>query len=111
MDGPESRHYPGGQPYSGTNRVPNIKQFVESLDRDKKKRDAELEARMQQNAQNGEAKAHVPTPNAGKNRRTVKDPITGKEVEIEDIDDKQMKTAKDPLVCLLPLTSPTRSAD
>lgn len=101
MDGPESRHYPGGEPYSGSNRIPNIKQFVEGLDRDKKKRDAELEARMQQNAHNGEAQAHVPTQKPGKNRRTVKDPVTGKDVEIEDIDSNHMKAAKDPLVCLL----------
>jgi hypothetical protein len=100
MDGPEARHYPGGQPYSGTNRIPNIKQFVESLDRDKKERDAKVEADLRQNGQNGELQAHVPTEKPGKNRRTVKDPITGKDVEIEDIDSKQMKTAKDPMVCL-----------
>lgn len=96
MDVPESRHYPGGQPYSGTNRIPNIKQFVESLDRDKKERDAKLEADLRRNHQNGELQAHVPTQKPGKNRHTVKDPITGKDVEIEDIGSTHMKTAKDP---------------
>lgn len=99
MDVPESRHYPGGQPYSGTNRIPNIKQFVESLDRDKKERDAKLEADLRRNHQNGELQAHVPTQKPGKNRHTVKDPITGKDVEIEDIGSTHMKTAKDPQVC------------
>ena len=107
VDGPQERHYPGGQPYSGTNRIPNIKQFMEGLDRDKKERDAQLEAQVKQNQQNtqlsqnldnGEAQAHVPTKKPGKNRRTVKDPVTGRDVEIEDIDANHMKTAKDPKV-------------
>ncbi|KAM7188049.1 hypothetical protein V8F33_010906 [Rhypophila sp. PSN 637] len=82
---PDEKVYPAGQPYSGRNRVPNIKQFVESLDRDKKRRDAQVES----------ASAHVPTK-PGKNRRTVRDPVTGKDVEIEDITSHHMDAAHNP---------------
>ncbi|KAK3321434.1 hypothetical protein B0T19DRAFT_466818 [Cercophora scortea] len=84
--------YPG-QPYSGRNKIPNIKQFVEGLDRQKKQRDAEIEA---QGKPNGEAKDHIATQKPGKNRRTVRDPVTGKDVEIEDIASNHMKAAQNP---------------
>ncbi|KAM7208594.1 putative meiotically up-regulated protein [Naviculisporaceae sp. PSN 640] len=94
---PNEQVYPGGQPYSGRNRVPNIKQFVESLDRDKKRRDAKIDANAKQNVPpGGEANDHVPTKKPGKNRRTVRDPVTGKDVEIEDIDENHMKAAHHP---------------
>ena len=107
--------YPsGGQHYSGTNRIPNIKQFVESLDRDKKARDAKIDqgqAASPQPAQNGSASpqpaqdgsasspsSHTPIKNEGKNRRTVRDPTTGKDVEIVDISSKHIETAKNPIL-------------
>lgn len=86
---PDERVYPGGEPYSGRNRIPNIKQFVESLDRDKKRRDAQVEA-----------SGHIPTKKPGKNRRTVRDPVTGKDVKIEDISSHHMKAASNPTVCI-----------
>lgn len=97
--------YPSGQHYSANNRIPNIKQFVESLDRDKKKRDAEL---ARHNAQNGEARDHVPASQKkpGKNRRTARDPVTGRDVEIDDIDEHHMKAAMEPMVCPPFHTSP-----
>jgi len=92
--------YPSGQHYSARHKVPNIKQFMDSLDRDKKKRDANIDHHPQEfGGANGEAKDHIPTQKPGKNRRTVRDPVTGKDVEIEDIDSKHMKAAKDPVVC------------
>lgn len=92
--------YPSGQHYSGANRIPNIKQFMEGLDRDKKKRDAEIEAEPKKDkTATGEVKPHrTASQKQGKNRRTVRDPVTGKDVEIDDIDSATVKAAKDPHV-------------
>lgn len=92
--------YPPGQHYSGTNRIPNIKQFVESLDKDKRERDAQIDAELKKNKSSGEARAHVPTNQrkAGKNRRMVRDPTTGKDVEIEDIGEHHVKAADEPML-------------
>lgn len=100
--------------YSGRNRIPNIKQFVEGLDRDKKKRDAAIDA--DPSVPGGAASAtaggpsvdHVPLPHKpGKNRRVVRDPVTGKDVEIEDISSDHLKAAENPVVCPPP-PSPSR---
>ncbi|QBZ62083.1 hypothetical protein PoMZ_10957 [Pyricularia oryzae] len=82
---------PSGQHYSGAHRVPNIKQFMASLDKEKQARDAKLEGA-------GEPKSHenMPVREIGKNRRTVRDPVTGNDVEITDIDSSLMKNARDP---------------
>ncbi len=73
---------PSGQHYSGTNRIPNIKQLMESLDKDKKQRDAEIDARLKSGAQTGklggESTNHAAQQVRGKNRRVVTDPVTGK---------------------------------
>ncbi|KAK1761112.1 putative meiotically up-regulated protein [Echria macrotheca] len=102
---PNETVVPAGGHYSGRNRIPNIKQFVEGLDRDKKRRDAEIDKSQQQpdggglfSAQNGDAVDHIPAQKPGKNRRTVRDPVTGKDVEIEDIDSKHLKTAENPML-------------
>jgi hypothetical protein len=96
----DEKVYPSGQHYSGSNRIPNIKQFVESLDKQKKDRDAQIDAQQQPGHGEGEARDHVPADQRkpGKNRRTVRDPMTGKDVEIEDIDDHHMKAAEEPMV-------------
>jgi hypothetical protein len=101
---------PSGQHYSGRNRVPNIHEFVERLDKQKKERDAAIDAELKNNKQNGEAKDHVPeAKRSKKHTRTVRDPVTGKDVEIEDanIDFKEVvenpmvwRTPRLPLVCL-----------
>ena len=115
MSNPDEAVYPSGQPYSGTNRVPNIKQFVHGLDRDKKRRDAKIEQeqaqqeqqrQLQLNSQSGESIDHIPTTKSGKNRRTIRDPVTGKDVEIEDIGKEHVKTAEQ-RVYPLPFSSPS----
>lgn len=90
--------FPGGH-YSGTNRVPNIKQFIERLDRDKKHRDAQIDAENtnDQGKTNGKA-AEAERAKSGKRRRTVRDPVTGRDVEIDDIDSSFMKASKNPQV-------------
>lgn len=94
---------PSAQHYSGQNRIPNIKQFMEHLDRDKKQRDAQIDSQQQKTTQDdGEVKAHQNAiQKQGKNRRTVRDPVTGKDVEIDDIDGSMVKEAQDPHVSLL----------
>ncbi|KAK4228461.1 hypothetical protein QBC38DRAFT_153165 [Podospora fimiseda] len=101
----QEHHYPsGGSHYSGSNRIPNIKQFVASLDKDKKARDAKIDAaeENQQPQQNDSlpqgAREHISSHNDGKNRRTVRDPTTGKDVEIVDITSKHVKSTKDPML-------------
>lgn len=90
---------PSGQHYSGANRIPNIKQFIESLDREKAERDAQIDASLNKNRRAGEVTEHQETSRrGGKNRRTVRDPVTGKDVEIDDIDSSYVKSAQDPQV-------------
>lgn len=91
---------PSGQHYSGANRIPNIKQFMEKLDRDKKDRDAQIDSQAkQQGKKPSEIQEHqASSRKQGKNRRTVRDPVTGKDVEIDDIDDSMLKAVDDPHV-------------
>jgi hypothetical protein len=101
---PNETVYPPGQPYSGRNKVPNIKQFMEGLDRDKAARDAKIEANPQQLGQSSEAVQHqAASRKVGKNRRTVRDPVTGKDVEIDDMDESIMKSVENPSVRKPPL--------
>lgn len=99
----------GGQHYSGRNRIPNIHEFVAQLDKEKRERDAAIEAEDKEHAriakeaarqqqQNGnttqqqqqqnlqDTKEHVPEKSKGarKKTKTVRDPVTGKDVEIEN---------------------------
>jgi hypothetical protein len=72
---------------------------MEGLDRDKKERDAKIDQQPQQFGQTSEAVQHPQVPRkAGKNRRTVRDPVTGKDVEIDDFDDTIMKSVENPTV-------------
>jgi hypothetical protein len=98
----QEHHAPAGH-YSGNNRIPNIKQFMEGLDKDKKKRDAQIEAEQKQNRTGeGEVKAHHNDKPKGKNRRTVRDPVTGKDVEIDDTGADMVKEVDDPHVSHTP---------
>lgn len=81
---------------TGKNKIPDIKTFVQNLDKDKRERDQRLdEARKSQ--QKGEAKPHHAT-SAGKEgtRKTVHDPTTQKDVQIEDVDADFIKAVEDP---------------
>jgi hypothetical protein len=92
---------PGGH-YSGRNPVPNIQRFIESLDSQKKQRDAKLEDEMKANKGNGEVRDHTQVRSVGVKgtRKTVTDPTTGNQVQIEDVDANFMKTVKDPVVSM-----------
>jgi hypothetical protein len=95
----QEKHGPGGH-YSSRNPVPNIQRFIQSLDADKKQRDAALDAKMRTNQNNSEVREHQegqPTGIKG-TRKTVTDPTTGNEVTIEDVDANFMKAVQDPVV-------------
>jgi hypothetical protein len=74
----------GGQHYSGRNRVPNIQQFVEQLDREKKDRDAAIDEDLKRNKNSQEITTPKKSKPTKKNGRKVRDPVTGKDVEIRD---------------------------
>jgi len=90
--------------FLGHNRIPDIKTFVQNLDREKKGRDQTLDQQrkeeQQQNAQIGsDVKPHHQTK-AGRigTVKTVTDPTTGNQVQIEDVDKEFIKAAEDPLL-------------
>ena len=91
------KHAPGGY-YSGKNKIPDIKTFVRNLDKDKRERDATLAA-QKKNGQPGEdeVQSHQATkPGKEGTLKTVTDPTTGNQVQIEDVDRDFMKTVEDP---------------
>ncbi|CAJ2511008.1 Uu.00g066330.m01.CDS01 [Anthostomella pinea] len=87
MSAEQNHKVPGSAPYSGRNRIPNIKEFAASLDRDKRERDAKIDAELKANKRgDGGIQDHKNTNQhrAGKGR-VVTDPVTGKEIEIDDV--------------------------
>lgn len=103
---------PGGH-YSGTNPIPNIQKFVENLDRDKKDRDRKIDedakARKAQGLpKEGEVQDHKNQATKGVpgSRKTVTDPVTGREVQIEDVDADFMKAVDRPQVLTKPSNIP-----
>lgn len=86
-----------GKPWSGANPIPNIQQFVSNLDKGKKDRDAEIDARTGKRTTGGDVVAHQNEKPSG-NLKTVTDPTTGKDVQIEDVGKDFMKQVEDPMV-------------
>lgn len=91
----QEQHKPGH--YSGFNRIPNIKEFAASLDKDKKARDAKIDEESKGKRQKG-VTAHKDAPKKKGGGRMVTDPVTGNEVEIEDVDPNYMNAVDDPQV-------------
>jgi len=92
MSAEQEQHIPAKGHYSGVNRVPNIKEFAASLDRDKRERDARIDAELKANKKYGEVKEHrAENGHLPGHGRVVTDPVTGKEVQIDDekIDPKE----------------------
>ncbi|XMA13307.1 hypothetical protein WAI453_006098 [Rhynchosporium graminicola] len=82
-----------GSHYSGTNPIPNIQQFLESLDIDKKERDKKIDEGLI----SGEVKDHSASePGVSGTRKSVTDPTTGRHVEIEDVDKEFMRAVEKP---------------
>ena len=87
-----------GKPWSAANPIPNFKQFVESLDRDKAERDRQIdEQNKTAERQNGVPVLHENEP-PSKKGKTVTDPTTGNPVVIEDVGKEFMKAVRDPML-------------
>lgn len=82
-----------GKPWSGNNPIPNIKQFVESLDKDKADRDRQIDERN--TVPQDKVTPHKNEPQSS-NGKTVTDPTTGNQVVVENVDKDFMKAVKDP---------------
>lgn len=94
----DSHAMPSGQHYSATNRVPNIQEFMQRLDAEKKQRDAEIDAELKRNKRNPDVKLHRNELLEKKGSRKVRDPVTGKDVEIRDADMDFTEAVENPQV-------------
>lgn len=92
-----------GKPWSGTNRIPNIKEFVGNLDKNKAQRDQEIDQHNASASQQTEVVAHKNEKKAT-GGKTVTDPVTGKPVVVEDVGKEYMKNADNPMVSALSTT-------
>ena len=96
----EQKHYPGGH-YSGTNKIPTVDRFLAGLDKDKKARDAKIDAELAEQKKSakakgsGEVKEHKATP-AAKGEKEVTDPVGGQTVVIADANKEFVRNARDP---------------
>ena len=91
------QHAPGGY-YSGKNKIPDIKTFVANLDKDKRERDAKVDQQDVQKQPGGssEVQPHQQTEAKKGKTKTVTDPVTGNQVQIEDVGKDFMKAVDDP---------------
>ncbi|KAF5548418.1 hypothetical protein FMEXI_4768 [Fusarium mexicanum] len=89
-----------GQHYSAQNRVPNVREFMDQLDQNKKARDAEIDEQLKQNKIHGETKDHkndrAEALRKQKDIRMVRDPVTGKDVGIRDADIDYKEAVENP---------------
>jgi hypothetical protein len=96
----EAQQQKSGKPWSGTNRIPNIKEFVERLDKEKAERDKSIDAAQGaagETQYSAEVQPHKnETPN--KKGKTVTDPVTGNQVVIADVGKEYMERADNPVV-------------
>lgn len=97
---------PGGY-WSAENPIPTIQQFMENLDKDKKNRDKQIDQgakaqppqeKRQGKEQPAESGLQTPAASGKKTRRTVTDPTTGREVDIDDVGEEFMKDVEAPKV-------------
>ncbi|KAH6682963.1 hypothetical protein B0J14DRAFT_574726 [Halenospora varia] len=87
---------PGGH-YSGNNPIPNIQKFVESLDKEKTERDRKIdEARAQGKSNDVTDHVQGQFSRVRGTRKTVTDPTTGNQVQIEDVNADFMKAVGNP---------------
>lgn len=90
---------PSGQHYSGRNRVPNIQQFMDQLDQEKKERDAAIDSEMTNRKHGKEVQDHRNAEKPARNDlRTVRDPVTGKDVQIRDAKTDFKQVVENPMV-------------
>ena len=115
----QQQHYAPQGHYSGRNKIPNIKEFVTNLDKEKAERDKQLdEQAKQRQAEERAARKGQPPPQQSQQPATsdaqdhqvvqggvkgtqkqVTDPTTGRRVVIEDVNKETMKNVMNPTVC------------
>jgi Ca2+-dependent lipid-binding protein len=104
-DDPEHQQQQSSSGYwSGKNKIPTVGQFIQNLDKDKKARDAELDQQAKAQAQQqglggSDVRAHqneVKKPSSS--QKQVTDPVTGKEVTIEDVNKDFMERVENPML-------------
>ncbi|KAI5864229.1 hypothetical protein GGS23DRAFT_488743 [Durotheca rogersii] len=96
MSAEQNHRYPDGGHYSGLNRIPNIKEFVSALDKDKRERDARIDAESKANETNRGIVDHAEKAGGRKGRgRVVTDPVTGGKVTIDDVEADFMKAVEE----------------
>ena len=109
-----------GEHWSGANPIPTIHHFMEHIDAEKKERDRRIdeenkirqeeaalakerekrgEKPEQAEKQDGDIVAHKAREVSKAKMRTVTDPTTGKDIGVEDQDEKSMEAVKNPMVC------------
>lgn len=103
-----AQQHTGGH-WSAANPIPTIQKFLDDLDRGKKDRDKRIDEELRRRkeakvVQDSNSSADI-SPNEQerilKNHAyQVTDPITGKQVHIEDVGREFMKDVKDPKVSL-----------
>lgn len=99
---------PKGQNYSARNRVPNVQEFMQRLDAEKKQRDAEIDNQLKANKRNPDVKIHKNEllKRKATGQRKVRDPVTGKDVEIQDADMDFEEAVENPQVRIIKPDSP-----
>lgn len=99
--GNAAQHGPGGH-WSAANPIPTIHKFVENLDIEKKERDQHIdeEIKRKEEAAQKEGKPidHQAIDAPKKSTRQVTDPVTGREIEIEDVQKKYLEESKNPML-------------
>ncbi|KAF2479248.1 hypothetical protein BDY17DRAFT_319216 [Neohortaea acidophila] len=89
---------PGGH-WSGANKIPTIGKFIDSLDKDKKERDRQIdEAKKHGKAGDSDVQAHVNEKPQATGQKIVTDPVTGKQVTIENVNKDFMKNVENPML-------------
>ena len=85
----------------GKNKIPDIKTFVQNLDKDKRERDQQLDQSKKSQGSGAQDQSDVKPHqefHAGKSgtAKTVTDPTTGGQVQIEDVNQDYMKASENP---------------
>lgn len=95
----QQQYGPGGH-WSGKNKIPTVGQFMERLDKDKKERDRQLDEEAKQKKLGGsDVQAHKnETKKETSAQQEVTDPVTGKQVTIQDVNKDFMKNVEDPVL-------------
>lgn len=89
---PPQHARPGGH-WSAANPIPTIGKFLRFLEQ---RRHEDEAAGVAESAE--QVRPHAPLGNKPNRRRKVRDPTTGKDVEIDDVGREFMKTVKEPIV-------------